>query len=265
MQELRIADPFAVARKVLPDLRRRSDLVVALLHFRLVDVDRFLKANPEIDVALVGHHVGREGARKVGRSIVVSDGALGEKLGRLTLQLDGRGRVLSFRAERLPIGEELAVDDGVQQEVEGFNEAVRRKKISEDVFFLPPEKDLQTYVGAEACAPCHPVIYQQWSNTPHAYALNSLREKGADYNPECVICHVVGYRSRKGFLGAEKTPQFAGVQCESCHGAGAGHPRAKSMTARVPEEVCRKCHNDKHSPAFDYPAYLSMADQCNLP
>ncbi len=262
--DLRIADPFDAAKRVLPELQRQSDLVVALLHFNLTDIDTFLKANPEIDVALVGHHVGAGTARKVGNAVVVSDGELGKKLGRLTLQLDEEGRILSYDATMIPVAEEIKGDREVQKEVTSFNRQVRQKKFSEDVFFLPPEKDSQTYIGAEACAPCHPVIYQRWSNTPHAYAFNSLTEKGNEYNPECVVCHVVGYRARGGFTGIAKTPYLSHVQCESCHGAGAGHPRTKSMKARVPEETCRKCHNDKHSPAFDYPTYLVISNQCTL-
>lgn len=133
LHNLRIVDPFDAARKILPGLRRRSDLVVALLHFNLIDTDAFLKANPEIDVALVGHHVGAGSVRKVGNVIVISDGALGEKLGRLTLQLDGQRRITSFHATMIPVGEEIKVDPEVQKDVSLFHQQVRRKKISEEI------------------------------------------------------------------------------------------------------------------------------------
>jgi len=265
LDNLRIIDPFDAAKKVLPELQQQSDLVVALLHFNLTDPDAFLKANPEIDVAFTGHHVGAGTARKVGGAVVVSDGELGKKLGRLTLQLDGESRIVSFDATMISVEEEIEEDRQVQEVVTDFNQQVRQKMFSEDVFFLPLKKDLHTYLGAESCAPCHPVIFQRWSNTPHAYAFSTLKEQGNEYNPECVVCHVVGYRARGGFTGAAKTPHLLNVQCESCHGSGSEHPQAKPMVAMVPEEVCRKCHNDKHSPAFDYPTYFSISNQCSLP
>ncbi|NOY53280.1 MAG: hypothetical protein GXP58_06620 [Deltaproteobacteria bacterium] len=265
LHNLRISDPFEAAAKVLPGLRKRCDLIVALLHFNLTDPDAFLKANPEIGVAIIGHHVGAGSARKVGNTVIVSDGTLGEKLGRLTLNLDVKGRVLSFVSSMIPVDEGVQVDPGVQKEVDRFQRQVREGRFSEDVSFLPKKKNGPVYVGAGTCAPCHPVIYQRWSNTPHAYAYRSLVEKGEEYDPECVVCHVLGYGTRSGFIDTEKTPGFKNVQCESCHGAGEGHPGRRAMTARVPEDVCRKCHNDKHSPAFDYPAYLSIANQCTLP
>jgi 2',3'-cyclic-nucleotide 2'-phosphodiesterase (5'-nucleotidase family) len=261
---LKILDPFQTARKILPQVKRKSNLVVALLHFNLVNVEDFLKANPEIDVAIIGHKVGTGEAKRTGRTITVSDSELGKELGRLTLHLDREGNILSFDASMIPIDEEIAKDPTVEEEVIQFNATVENKKMSEDVFFVPATQDRSQYVGAQTCAPCHPVIYQRWSNTPHAYAYDTLTEKGAEYDPECVICHVVGYRERKGFVGIDRTPDLANVQCESCHGAGADHLQGKPMIAMVPEDTCRKCHNVKHSPSFDYSTYLALSDQCTL-
>jgi hypothetical protein len=63
-------------------------------------------------------------------------------------------------------------------------------------------------------------------------SIKKTREMGVTAKPgkatECLICHVTG--------GAEQNPQFSesfvtsdGVQCESCHGPGAGYAEMKTM------------------------------------
>jgi predicted CXXCH cytochrome family protein len=54
----------------------------------------------------------------------------------------------------------------------------------------------------------------------------------------------------------------AGVQCESCHGAGAAHagdPTVKTGLVKEPgEQVCLECHNDR-SPHFRGFVYAGMS------
>jgi hypothetical protein len=85
-----------------------------------------------------------------------------------------------------------------------------------------------TYVGADRCATCHPNEARVWKGTPHSHALDALEKVATkptlrNFDPECVVCHVVGLRVQSGFESKEKTPQFAHVGCESCHGPGSGH------------------------------------------
>lgn len=85
-----------------------------------------------------------------------------------------------------------------------------------------------TYVGSERCALCHKGEADVWKKTPHSHALDALEKVASkptqrNYDPECVVCHVVGLRVQSGFESVEKTPHLAHVGCESCHGPGSGH------------------------------------------
>lgn len=139
------------------------------------------------------------------------------------------------------------------------------------------------YIGAEKCKSCHGAAeggdqYGAWTKMKHAKAFETLASdeakklasaKGsADSQKadECVKCHVTGFgvpedQLKKGF---ERTH---GVQCESCHGPGEAHMKARFAAAAaggdapgyakidaeivaVPSaEVCVTCHNDK-SPSY---------------
>ena len=51
-------------------------------------------------------------------------------------------------------------------------------------------------------------------------------------------------------------PDLRAVQCEACHGPGHRHRGKGGIRVRVPEKVCRECHNTENSPVFTYEGYL---------
>jgi hypothetical protein len=117
-------------------------------------------------------------------------------------------------------------------------------------------EEAKTFLTAEACKQCHAREYQIWTDTKHAHAMDILVAKGADFNPDCVTCHVLAFKKKGGFVDAKSTPTLANVQCESCHGPGARHvqnPAAPYGKAGQPS--CVGCHNHENSPSFDFGVY----------
>jgi hypothetical protein len=85
-----------------------------------------------------------------------------------------------------------------------------------------------------------------------------LRDRHRDFDPECFACHTTGFQYDGGFRIESQTPQMAGVQCESCHGAGHDHVESPLLPyGRTDETTCTNCHVELHSPDFDYETYLS--------
>jgi hypothetical protein len=84
-----------------------------------------------------------------------------------------------------------------------------------------------TYVGTEACKKCHESAYDIWKKTPHSHAYQTLvdarRPSLRQYDPECIVCHTVGFGYQSGFAAADKTPFLKNVGCESCHGPASEH------------------------------------------
>jgi hypothetical protein len=77
------------------------------------------------------------------------------------------------------------------------------------------------------------------------------------FDVECVECHVTGWQAPGGaVLGQLDT--LKDVQCEVCHGPGAVHAELGDGSRIVrdpPEAVCVECHNEHHSPTFDFVRY----------
>lgn len=112
------------------------------------------------------------------------------------------------------------------------------------------------YLGAQVCGACHTEKHEEWLNTHHAGALETLKRIGMDKNQRCLQCHTVGLGLPTGFVSTEQTPQLGGVQCENCHGPGGQHIANlfdASMRPKVTlaAETCGGCHTDAHHPTYD--------------
>lgn len=129
-----------------------------------------------------------------------------------------------------------------------------------------------TYVGVEACRPCHEAAYQKWLSTKHSRtsvwlhtrlalqvaARQGIKASSPDRSAVCLGCHgtaaevPAAYRD-PGFRIAE------GVTCEKCHGPCGEHvrlmnlppPRGPSGLSKPPQELCyNACHHPKESHAI---------------
>ena len=154
------------------------------------------------------------------------------------------------------------------------------------LLWLPAETHAQ-YLAAARCRACHLSQTKSWEQTKMAKAFELLKpgvaakakrahkvdpDKDYTHDSACVPCHVTGYGKPGGFGSLEKTPGLVGVQCEECHGAGAGYLKPNLMSLQnkeykraelvaaglnIPDQkTCVVCHNPK-SPfyqPFDYKA-----------
>jgi peroxiredoxin len=112
------------------------------------------------------------------------------------------------------------------------------------------------YSGSEVCGVCHEQAHDTWLLTQHAHAFDTLVRHGADANPECVGCHVVGYGKAGGYAISPPTRELEDVGCETCHGRGGPHLSPDFVSAGNYEPGCLTCHDPKHSLGFEYATFL---------
>ena len=143
------------------------------------------------------------------------------------------------------------------------------------------------YIGANKCKSCHSAEesgnqYDKWKASTHSKAFEVLGSaeakeiaKGKDIadpqaSDDCLKCHVtakhgVPAEQLKGKWDDKMTA--LGVQCESCHGGGDDHMKARFKAASsgekpdykglpveeimsaVPAAKCKECHNEE-SPTY---------------
>lgn len=148
------------------------------------------------------------------------------------------------------------------------------------------------YIGVEKCKNCHQAEktgnqYAKWQHMKHAEAYETLatdeakkvgKEHGVDdpqKSEKCLRCHQTAFGEPAERLGRTFDPKL-GIQCETCHGAGGKHEKARIAAAgesddkgggfgeeekayqKLPAgeivdkpfvDTCVKCHN-KDAPSF---------------
>ena len=107
------------------------------------------------------------------------------------------------------------------------------------------------------CGNCHIGTQSEWELTNHSGAWATLQESGHAQS-FCEACHAVSENGNavEGDVAWAVTadPRYQDVQCESCHGPGAGHvsnPEASQPLASIKvdldlESGCGECHQGSH-------------------
>lgn len=138
-----------------------------------------------------------------------------------------------------------------------------------------------TFIGMAKCKMCHKPQFESWGKTSHAKSLEVLEkatpeqiakvaeklkmtvEGKASESHACLLCHVTGLHVSGGYTAEKgKKDMTDSVSCETCHGAGSLHmkakkeDKAKTITGRPGEAECLKCHTPEMSPNFKFEEYV---------
>jgi hypothetical protein len=144
---------------------------------------------------------------------------------------------------------------------DAFNEKLRHKDQARPASAATPAAasaptaaaaDTSHFMGMAFCARCHADEAAQWKTTAHSAAWQTLVDVKKDATPDCIPCHVVGYKQAGGYQRLADAPQLANVQCESCHGMGTRHDSWVANQTRVSEQACTTCHRDEHDPEWNF-------------
>jgi hypothetical protein len=260
-EKFRLADPIETAQKILPRLKKKCKLIVALVHMDADEQQMLAKACPDIFFILSGHnpHYQQNPIRANNSQIFIA-GSRGEYLGQVDFLIEGRN--LYARYQLISLTAKYADHPQTQEWVNQYK--AKLENLSQT---LPPagseggplvvRPGLEGsaplgFLGEKVCLPCHPNQHQSWLQTPHARAFQTLVQHNQSSDPACLGCHTTGYQ------GLKKDPaaSLENVQCEACHGPGDGHPEPRKNLSQISETQCRQCHDSANSPKFDYPTYL---------
>lgn len=169
----------------------------------------------------------------------------------------GEGKRLEY--DLIPVTKGTVPRPDVAADVAAYQETLEKLSLAADSTPPPVPEGKSGYAGSEACLDCHDEAHVLWKSTPHGKAWQTLVDANKTFDPYCVSCHVTGWQQPGGAVLANNE-LLRDVGCESCHGPGAKHVEVGGdeywTKRKVPEAVCRTCHNEHHSPKFDYATYL---------
>jgi mono/diheme cytochrome c family protein len=191
--------------------------------------------------------------------LVLQPGSRGMRLGKLDFSLNEKGEVLAWQHQVIPLPKSVGDAPRMAAWYEAYNAEVKAD-YEKSVALKKQNMVSSPYAGETVCKTCHEREYTVWSQSRHAGAFYALQDVNKAFDPNCIVCHTVGFDKPGGFVDPQVTPELMHVQCESCHGAGKQHADSGGQQA-VPrpgqekEHICRQCHQPSHSPSFNFETY----------
>ena len=181
------------------------------------------------------------------KPLVFSVGRFGRYICRLQIEKARVRDRLKLKFQAIEVGEDLDKDPSLMDLYKGYQQIVKDRNLLAQHPRYVLANGLK-YVGSQSCKACHKSEYEKWHDTGHASAYATLEDHGSQFDPECVVCHVVGMDYESGFVSAEETAHMKNVGCENCHGPGSEHVK-NPIQAKTggPQSTCLECHTPEHS------------------
>lgn len=174
-----------------------------------------------------------------GETVVVRVGHKGKHLGVLGLWKGKTPTQPTSKYALVQMSEDYLTPEGQEAEnpvallMERYTRELERDKYLErhpqvnHPFQAAEPESTPRYVGSDKCERCHQSAYKTWKESGHSHAYQTLVDaknpSRRQFDPECIVCHTVGYGYKGGFLSQEKSANLVNVGCESCHGPGSEH------------------------------------------
>lgn len=256
--DVHVTDPKRAILNYVQNNKANYDSLIVLAYLPTDELSALAGALPEAD-AVIGGPTGQAiEPHAVGPTLLAAATNKGKFLVELKIppaRDPWSGRVVELNA-RWP-------DDSRQLDnLHQFLGELRRRdfRASETGFAppLPPGAPVNYRVaGSASCAKCHAAEDAAWHASHHANAWDTLKPRGFDVDPACLVCHTTGYGQPGGFDSVSRSaPALAGVGCESCHGPSQAHvldPKVHTTFHAV--DQCVRCHDAENSPAFNFETY----------
>lgn len=195
-----------------------------------------------------------------GRTLVLQPGSRGMRFGVLELTVGENGDPISWTHRVIELGVDVPdaarlaewYDEYNRRVEAAYQDSVQRRKAA--------ETGQSPFVGEAACQSCHEESHARWRGSLHSRAFRKLEDVNKAFDPNCIVCHTVGFNTPGGYLDTDTTEHLLNVQCESCHGAGREHAQSAGALktpnqAWPPAQICAQCHTKTHSPSFDFEQY----------
>jgi 2',3'-cyclic-nucleotide 2'-phosphodiesterase (5'-nucleotidase family) len=259
----KFTDVLETARRVVPEARKRADVVIVIAYFKSEDAQRLATEVPGINAIITGNSQS-DGAFffppvTAGKTLIVFTAYETRMLGELLFYRDAQGN-FSVRARYISLDAEVPDDPAAMRIVNAAREAEEGERENSKTRLLgwlestrkrkPAGESAPAYISSSACAQCHMAQYIKWSNSAHAHATDPLVSKQFEFEVSCLTCHATA-QSKANVAEMAKMQQ---VQCEQCHGPGGDHAAKPGKGfGRITniQSACSACHTPDTSPDFN--------------
>lgn len=197
--------------------------------------------------------------------IIPKAASWGRSVGILDLELSRLGGITGYQLQYVDLNDTVEDDPSMAELTDRFLADAENSSGSTQ------QIQLTGYVGSLSCKECHGGEYEQWAETRHSQAWNTLQEVSALNNPSCIPCHSTGYSTLEAIPSRLVSTKGRDVGCEECHGPGEVHIEYQKhliygeltgedrsgigddpIILNPPEDTCIRCHIPPNDEAWVY-------------
>jgi len=120
-----VFDTVKTVEKLLPEIRKKSDFIIATVHLEDEEDQRLASAFPEIRLIIGGHNHLAVGPMWVGQTLIMKTGFIGRNVGRVDLEFRNK-KLSGMQGDVIPVKDVKPAAD-VRQALEPFQEQVAAK------------------------------------------------------------------------------------------------------------------------------------------
>lgn len=257
---------------LLPDLKQKADIVVLLAFTDETTLTQLAREFYELNIILGGNvSQPAQELQKENRSFISYNANESRTLGVLQVQISPESKLSVADQEMILLHDKIHEHETVELLAANYRDEIRKTHLQiDDPSFLqenvvPGIKTAATYVGSESCAACHSSAMAAWKKSGHAHAFDTLIDRKADADPNCIACHTVGFGTPSGYRREFGKNKLVDVGCESCHGPGSLHVKQRLSGELVTFKFrplgagdCQKCHYGEFSRPFNWDEFWPL-------
>jgi hypothetical protein len=284
--DIEMIDPAAAIKKVLPNMKGKTDYLVLLANATKDEALSLAKQFPEFNAVVTSDSQPEPPDKKQyvpgTKTLYIEVGHKGMDAIVLGLYDDPREPV---RYQSVPLDSRFKASPEMKALMAAYQDQLKALGFAGLGLRPVPNSQIQTngkFIGSAQCEPCHEDSYKIWKKSTHSHAYKTLvdLDPPRNFDPECVSCHVMGWHPTQffpyegGYESLERTPKLIDVGCESCHGPGEKHLAAESGSnealmekyrkavrltkAESQKTFCVTCHDGDNSPEFQFETYWPL-------
>jgi 2',3'-cyclic-nucleotide 2'-phosphodiesterase (5'-nucleotidase family) len=103
-------------KKIIPRMKKDADFLVLLSHMGVDRTRDMLQRVRDLDIVVVGHdRPMMKNAEKVGKTLMLGTGGLGQYLGRVDMELSPSGRMEYGRLRLIPLPDDIPIHPGIRE------------------------------------------------------------------------------------------------------------------------------------------------------
>lgn len=196
--EVKVLPALATAKKVVAELKEKgAQWIVGLSHLGL-EQDRELAKIEGIDTVVGSHSLDAlANPVEVEKTWIVQPLNQGQQIGRIEVTLSNPRLRQHWITD---LDKSYHSKNEVSSLIDDYREQVR-KLAMENTGKETAVTSATPYVAhPQHCRTCHQKQFDFWATTKHSSAYMVLFSKNQHFNPECISCHSLGYKTEGGFF-----------------------------------------------------------------